>query len=299
MYNYGYDYNTGYSSYDASSTLLGGIFASMGIMLLISSAIGILMLISQWKIYKKAGKKGWECLIPIYNIIVLLEIVELPLWYIALFFVPFANIYASFKIFIELAHKFGKSTGFGVLTVFFRVICLPILAFGKDNVYKGGNNVATQNNQYNPNNLANFQTPQPDMTFTQNVNNNINPIPTPVTMSSPIINPEPVQTVNEPLMMPQQPFVNQTVNNIEQPIINNVGTTNINTTIPEPVEQVIPTPVVNMVPEVNINQNVTPVAEEQNINNPVNTINEPVIIPQPPVMNPTINNFNNQNNQNM
>ena len=58
------------------------------------------------------------------------------LWYIVLFFIPIANIYAVFKIYIELAHKFGKSTGFGVATVFFSIVCLPILAFSKTAEYK-------------------------------------------------------------------------------------------------------------------------------------------------------------------
>lgn len=85
---------------------------------------------------QKAGKPGWASIVPIYNMIVLLEITELPLWYIVLFFIPFANIYALFKIYIELAHKFGKSTGFGVATVFFSIVCLPILAFSKTAEYK-------------------------------------------------------------------------------------------------------------------------------------------------------------------
>ena len=99
-------------------------------------AIGILAIVSLWIIFKKAGKPGWAAIVPIYDVIVLLQVVELPLWYLLLLIIPFANIYAIFKIFIELAHKFGKSTGFGVLTVFFSEICLPILAFDKDAVYK-------------------------------------------------------------------------------------------------------------------------------------------------------------------
>lgn len=122
----GYDYNYGTQ---ASS----GMGAGMVIFYLILCAV---MLVSLWKIYTKAGKPGWASIVPIYNIIVLLEIVELPMWYIVLFFIPFANIYAAFKIYIELAHKFGKSTGFGVLTVFFSIICLPILAFSSDAVYQ-------------------------------------------------------------------------------------------------------------------------------------------------------------------
>ena len=125
---YTYDYNYGYNT--ANATLPTWYY----IMVLAFAVVGI---VSLWKIFTKAGKPGWASIVPIYNIIVLLDIVNLPLWYIVLFIIPFANIYVVFKIYIELAHKFGKSTGFGVLSVFFSEICLPILAFDKNAVYKG------------------------------------------------------------------------------------------------------------------------------------------------------------------
>ena len=105
--------------------------------IVIGLIVGILVIVSLWMIFKKAGKPGWASIVPIYNIIVFIQIVGLPLWYLVLLIIPFANIYAIFKIYIELAHKFGKSTGFGVLTVFFSEICLPILAFDKNATYKG------------------------------------------------------------------------------------------------------------------------------------------------------------------
>ena len=132
MYDYGYgnDYTT--AAYDATdASLTGGIMGFFAAYSLAFTVVGILMIVCMWRIFTKAGKPGWASIIPIYNIIVLLQIVELPLWYIVLFFIPFANIYAIFKIYIELAHKFGKSTGFGVASVFFSIICLPILAFSK------------------------------------------------------------------------------------------------------------------------------------------------------------------------
>lgn len=127
MYDYDlYDYSAGVST---TSTI--GTFP-----LIVGSLASILTIVSLWKIFKKAGKPGWASIVPIYNMIVLLEITGLPLWYIVLFFIPFANIYVIFKMYIELAHKFGKSTGFGVATVFFSVICLPILAFSNSAEYK-------------------------------------------------------------------------------------------------------------------------------------------------------------------
>ena len=127
MYDY-YNYNT--TGYASNYTMLTSS-------IVIGLAVGILVIVSLWIIFKKAGKPGWASIVPIYNIIVLIQIVGLPLWYLVLLIIPFANIYAIFKIYIELAHKFGKSTGFGVLTVFFSEICLPILAFDKNATYQG------------------------------------------------------------------------------------------------------------------------------------------------------------------
>lgn len=141
-YNYGYDV-----SYDVGNSIgagLGAVFGFLIFIYIISLAVGIFTIVCNWKVYKKAGKNGWEAIIPVYNIVVLLQIVELPLWYIALFFVPFANIYATFKIYIELAKKFGQSTGFGIGLVFLNPIFMAMLAFGKSYVYTG---VATTNAQ--------------------------------------------------------------------------------------------------------------------------------------------------------
>ena len=170
-YNYTYTYDYG-TLPDGAAT---GILAAMGAYMIFVWAIIIFMLVCMWRIFTKAGKEGWKCLIPIYNFIVLLEIVELPAWYIALFFVPFANIYALFKIYIELAHKFGKSTGFGVLTVFFSVICMPILAFSSSAVYQG-NNYNNQPNNQGPNpNYSNMNNQMPnDNAFANSGYNSIN-----------------------------------------------------------------------------------------------------------------------------
>lgn len=166
-------------TYEVEPTdMVGGILAGFGIYTIVMLAICILLIVSMYKVFKKAGRKGWEALIPIYNFIVMIQIAELPMWYIALYFIPFANIYAMFKIYIEFAHKFGKSTGFGVASVFFSFICFPILAFG-DAQYQGS---VSSNNGYNSNvnqinNVNNIQTsPNMGMDYNQNIGmNNVAP----------------------------------------------------------------------------------------------------------------------------
>ena len=107
----------GMYDYGVSSTA-SGLGAISLIVILLSWGIAIFSIVCQWKIFKKAGKKGWEAIVPIYNIIVLFEISGTPLWMIILFFIPFANFYALFMIYNNLAKKFGKSTGFAIGLMF-------------------------------------------------------------------------------------------------------------------------------------------------------------------------------------
>lgn len=95
-------------------------------------AVMVFYIIVMWKIYTKAGKPGWAAIIPIYNIIVLLDIIKLDWWHILIMlFVPFAAIVYMILIPIKLAQAFGKSTGFGVFAIFFSIIAYPIIAFGE------------------------------------------------------------------------------------------------------------------------------------------------------------------------
>ena len=90
----------------------------------------ILFIVSLWKIFTKAGKPGWASIIPIYNLVVLLEIIKKPLWWILLLIIPVVSIIISIVMYVELSKKFGKSTGFGVGLVLLPFIFFPILAFG-------------------------------------------------------------------------------------------------------------------------------------------------------------------------
>ena len=62
-------------SYYNSTNTGFSLFAGVGLVyLIISLAVSVFMIITMWKIFKKAGRNGWEAIIPIYNIYVLLEI---------------------------------------------------------------------------------------------------------------------------------------------------------------------------------------------------------------------------------
>ncbi len=100
------------------------------IIALVYLAIIGLMITSQWKIYVKAGKPGWACLVPIYNLIVLLEIVKKPMIWFLYLMIPLVNIIFLFRIYFALAKVFGKDTGYGIGMVLMPFVFFPMLAFG-------------------------------------------------------------------------------------------------------------------------------------------------------------------------
>jgi Family of unknown function (DUF5684) len=90
----------------------------------------VLSLAGVWATFVKAGKPGWASIIPIYNVIVLLEIADKPLWWILLYLVPLVNIVVEILVSIDVARNFGKGTGFGLGLAFLPVVFYPILGFG-------------------------------------------------------------------------------------------------------------------------------------------------------------------------
>ncbi len=90
----------------------------------------IIVLAATWRIFTKAGKPGWAAIIPIYNVIVLLEISGKPLWWIILLLIPFVNLVVLISTYMGLAKAFGQGTGFGCLLIIFAPIMVPVLAFG-------------------------------------------------------------------------------------------------------------------------------------------------------------------------
>jgi len=83
-----------------------------------------------WKVFAKAGQPGWAALVPIYNMIVLLQIVGRPTWWLLLFFVPIVNIFIGLMVINDLSKSFGKGTGFTLGLIFLSPIFWCILGFG-------------------------------------------------------------------------------------------------------------------------------------------------------------------------
>ena len=76
-------YNINFTGVDsltdqATTAALGGM---LGFALAAGTAIAILLIIACWKIFTKAGEKGWKVLIPIYNFYILFKICGIEKWF--------------------------------------------------------------------------------------------------------------------------------------------------------------------------------------------------------------------------
>lgn len=100
------------------------------VILLIELALVVLIVAGLWKMFTKAGKPGWAAIVPIYNMIVMLEIIGRPLWWILLLLIPCVNIIFAVIIYIDLAKSFGKDVAWGIGMILLPFIFIPLLGFG-------------------------------------------------------------------------------------------------------------------------------------------------------------------------
>ena len=110
--------------------------AGMGLFAIVYLALIVFLIATMWKIFTKAGKPGWACIIPIYNVIVLLQIAKRPVWWFLLFLVPVVNFIIIIVVSIDIAKAVGQGAGFGLGLAFLGPIFYPILGFS-DAAYTG------------------------------------------------------------------------------------------------------------------------------------------------------------------
>ena len=112
----------------------------------------ILIVIAHWKIFTKAGQRGWASIIPILNLFVLVKLVKRPMWWAVVItiglivggapsdaaaviqvvtgLIAIAAAILLIITFFDLAKAFGHGVGFGLGLVFLTVIFALILGFG-------------------------------------------------------------------------------------------------------------------------------------------------------------------------
>ena len=148
---YAYDYGI------TSSVAKGeGLELFNGIMIaymIICIVIAVVAAIGMWKVFTKAGEKGWKSIIPVYNMYTLCKIIGVNPWWILIVFlssivafIPIIGVLAEMAVVIYLnilvakstANAFGKDTGFAIGLYFLSPIFYCILGFGKAK-YEGAN----------------------------------------------------------------------------------------------------------------------------------------------------------------
>lgn len=114
-------------SYDAMYAGLAGVMIVYYIIVL---AVAVVTLIGLWKMFTKAGKPGWACIIPFYSQYCQFEMAWGNGWLFLLTLVPCVNIVVMIMLWLKMAKAFGQSTGFGIGLIFLNPIFTMILGFG-------------------------------------------------------------------------------------------------------------------------------------------------------------------------
>ena len=73
-------------------------------------SLNIIHFLGTWRLYSMAGKKSWQSAIPIYNALVLMDIIKRPRWWVFLLFIPVVNIMMLGIIWVETIRIFGKNS---------------------------------------------------------------------------------------------------------------------------------------------------------------------------------------------
>ena len=79
--------------------------------------IQVVHFLGTWKLYVKAGRKAWEAAIPVYNAIILMQIIKRPKWWVLLLFIPVVNLFMFPVIWVETIRSFGRNSNIDTLLV--------------------------------------------------------------------------------------------------------------------------------------------------------------------------------------
>ncbi|MBT2484912.1 MULTISPECIES: DUF5684 domain-containing protein [unclassified Microbacterium] len=91
----------------------------------------ILVAVSLWKVFTKAGYPGILALIPLVNLVVLVRISGMSGWFALLYLIPVVNFVFGIIVAFKLGERFGKGGFFSFfLLVLFPYIGYLIIGFG-------------------------------------------------------------------------------------------------------------------------------------------------------------------------
>ena len=136
----------------SENEMIGVILGAGFFVILLVIALCIPIIIAEWKLFKKAGKNGWEIFIPFYSTWVLIEIAGLNWWYFLIaiggsilsligieglgWLVTIANYFVNFMIYYNIAKKMRQNEVlYGILGTLVNPIAIIILGFSKTITY--------------------------------------------------------------------------------------------------------------------------------------------------------------------
>jgi signal peptidase I len=104
--------------------------------MILSILFFIFSLAGLWKIFEKAGRQGWEALVPFYNFYIWLKIIKKPLWWYIFIIIPYINVFTLLLMVVETLKCFRKDgLGEQALGVLFPFFFLPYLGFSPSETY--------------------------------------------------------------------------------------------------------------------------------------------------------------------
>lgn len=110
---------------------------SMGVLMLVSFGL-LIGAVAKWRMFVKCGQPGLAAIVPIWDLIVAMRIVGRPDSHILFFLIPVFNIYFGFRLLVEVAQSFGKTTVFDyVMVIVFNIFYLLNLALAYNEEYYG------------------------------------------------------------------------------------------------------------------------------------------------------------------
>jgi len=105
------------------------------IILAITLPFIILQTIGYWKLFEKAGKPGWAALVPIYNTIIILQIINKPWWWLLLMIIPFFGLIWAVWSTNLFVMSYGKDVAYTIGFILLPFIFVPLLGFDKEAKY--------------------------------------------------------------------------------------------------------------------------------------------------------------------
>ena len=141
------------TNYDGIWAIFAGILAALGafaiLIVIIIVPIVIVCLVAKYKMYKKAGRNGWEAIVPFYSEWVYTEIAGVEWWWFIALIASniftftthngdqtisfnFTNVVGLFGAFVcnyNISKKLHKDVGFAVLMTLFPFVMIPLIGF--------------------------------------------------------------------------------------------------------------------------------------------------------------------------